>query len=264
MTSSRSRRSLVVVNLLGWIVVVVVNALATAIPLGGMTTGALSDLYPNLFVPAGITFAIWGLIYVLLGVFAVYGIVYTHREIEPVNGFPEKIGVLFALSCVANAGWIFAWQYRHVVLSLVSMLVLLAALIGTYLSLGIGRSRARRAERILVHVPMSVYLGWITVATIANVTAVIVRYHRGGFGGSEQAWAVAVISVGILVGLAAAFLRRDIAFALVIDWAVLGILLKRLAVGAGTAHGVVVVSIVGIVVLTLAAIVQVARGRARS
>ena len=112
MTSSQSRLPLAIANLIAFVVVVVVNALATTVPLGGMTIGQLSDLYPNLFVPAGLTFSIWGIIYILLGIYAVYGLVFSSRKSEPSNSFIEKVGVLFIMTCVANAGWIFAWQCR--------------------------------------------------------------------------------------------------------------------------------------------------------
>jgi hypothetical protein len=112
MTNSQSRLPLAIVNLIGFLVVVAVNALATTIPLGGMTTGQLSDLYPNLFVPAGLTFAIWGIIYLLLGIYVVYGLAFSVRKSEPSNSFIEKVSILFIISCLANVGWIFSWQYR--------------------------------------------------------------------------------------------------------------------------------------------------------
>jgi hypothetical protein len=134
MTSTQSRLPLAIANIVGFIVVVVVNALATTIPLGGMSTGELSDLYPNLFVPAGLTFSIWGIIYLLLGIYVVYGLVFSLRKSEPGESFMEKMGVLFLVTCVANAGWIFAWQYRVLPLSIIFMLVLLASLLAMGLS----------------------------------------------------------------------------------------------------------------------------------
>jgi hypothetical protein len=110
MTNARSRLPLAIVNLVAFVGVVVVNALATTIPLGGMSTGQLSDLYPNLFVPAGLTFSIWGVIYLLLAIYVIYSIVYSLGRMEPGSTFMEKSAVLFLISCVANAGWIFSWQ----------------------------------------------------------------------------------------------------------------------------------------------------------
>ena len=154
MTSSQSRLPLAIANLSAFVVVVIVNALATTIPLGGMTTGQLSDLYQNLFVPAGLTFSIWGIIYLLLGVYAVYGLVFSSGKSGPTNSFMEKVGILFVISCVANAGWIFSWQYRVLPLSLVCMVVLLVVLILIYNRLNVGRSSAAGSEKYMVHLPI--------------------------------------------------------------------------------------------------------------
>lgn len=261
MTSTSSRRPLAIANLIAFVGVVVVNALATTIPLGGMTTGQLSDLYPNLFVPAGLTFSIWGIIYILLGIYAVYGLVFSLKQSEPGNDFIEKVGLLFLVTCAANAGWIFSWQYRVLWLSLVCMLILLASLIIIYVRLSVGRSSAGSAEKFMVHLPMSIYLGWISIATIANVTALLVHYDWNRFGASEQFWAIVVISIGIVLGLLMAFNRKDIFHALVVDWAVLGILLKRLATDSGSNQGVIIIAIVGLCLLTLAILVQMVRGK---
>lgn len=259
---SNSRVGFAVVNLVGFVAVVVVNALATTIPLGGMTTGALSDLYPNLFVPAGLTFSIWGVIYLLLGIFVVYSLIFSARKAEPSNSFTDKVGVLFAVTCVANIGWIFSWQYRILPLSLICMVILLVSLIAIYNRLNIGRSGAASSEKYLVHLPMSIYLGWISIATIANVTALLVYYKWDRFGIDEQIWTVIVIAIGILLGVVALFYRGDIFYALVVDWAVLGILLKRMAVDPSRTQGVIIASIAGICVLTLSVIVQIVRRKA--
>jgi hypothetical protein len=261
MTNARSWLPLAIVNLVAFVGVVVVNALATTIPLGGMSTGQLSDLYPNLFVPAGLTFSIWGIIYILLAIYAIDSIVVSLRRSEPVNTFMEKSAFLFLISCAANAGWIFSWQYRILPLSLVCMVVLLLALIAMYVRLNVGRSGAASSEKYMVHLPVSVYLGWISIATIANVTALLVYYKWQRFGMSEQFWTIIMIAIGIALGLVFLFNRKDIFYALVIDWAVLGILLKRTAVSAPAAQGVIVASIVGICLLTLGIITQIARGK---
>ena len=261
MTSARFRIPLAIVNLFAFMVVIVVNALATTIPLGGMSTGQLSDLYPNLFVPAGLTFSIWGIIYILLAIYVVYSIVFSSRRSEPGNTFMEKSAVLFLITCIANAGWIFSWQYRVLPLSLVCMVVLLLSLIAMYVRLNVGRSGAASSEKYLVHLPVSFYLGWISIATIANVTALLVYYKWQRFGLGEQFWAIVMIAIGIVLGLLFLFYRRDIFYTLVVDWAVLGILLKRTAAAGPAAQGVVITSIVGICLLTLGIVIQIVRGK---
>jgi hypothetical protein len=245
--------------LLGFLGTVVVNALANILPLNGITTGELSDLYPNLFVPAGLTFAIWGLIYVLLAIFVIYQLIPSIRRDPQKVEFVQRIGPLFFISCTANIGWIFAWHYQIVPLSLVLMLILLGCLLAIYLRLSVGKSEATRAERYFLHVPFSVYLGWITIATIANVTALLVDINWSRWGLGEQFWAVAVIIVGIAITLSVLLTRKDIYYSLVVDWALLGILLKRLVDTAADDHGVVVVTIVGLVLVTGGVVAQLIR-----
>jgi hypothetical protein len=259
-SKSRSVVILSILNLLGFIGTVVVNALANILPINNITTGELSDLYPNLFVPAGLTFAIWGLIYVLLGIFVIYPLIPRVRRDPQKVEFVQKIGPLFFISCLANIGWIFTWHYQILPLSLVLMLVLLGCLLAIYMRLNIGKSEATRSARYFTHLPFSVYLGWITIATIANVTALLVDFNWSSWGLGEQFWAVAVIIVGIAIALSVLFTRKDIYYCLVVDWALLGILLKRLA-ATTPAQSVVIVAVVGLALITGTVITQLIRRR---
>ena len=259
MNRSRSVLILSILNLLGFLGTVVVNALANVLPINNITTGALSDLYPNLFVPAGLTFAVWGLIYVLLGIFVIYPLIPSVRRDPRKVDFVRRIGPLFFISCIANIGWIFAWHYQILPLSLIFMLILLGCLLFIYLRLNVGKSETTRAERYFAHLPFSVYLGWITIATIANVTALLVNINWNTWGLSEQFWAVAVIIVGIAIALSMLFTRKDIYYSLVVDWALLGILLKRLSVTTVPDQSVVIVTIVGLVLITGGVVAQLIR-----
>ena len=250
-----------ILNLLGFLGTIVVNGLAIALPINNKTTGELSDLYPNLFVPAGLTFSIWGLIYILLAIFAIYQLVIVIRKDTQESSFIDRIGLLFFGSSIVNIGWVFAWHYELVPLSLVLMLLLLGCLIAIYLRLHIGKSAPTKTEKYLVHLPFSVYLGWITIATIANVTALLVDINWNTFGLGEQFWAVAVIVVGIAIALSILFTRKDIFYCLVVDWALLGILIKRLAVETVPDQSVIVTTIVGLVLISVGIIVQGIRRR---
>ena len=261
MNKNRLVLSLSILNLLGFLGTVVVNALAVILPINDKTTEYLSDQYPNLFVPEGLTFAIWGLIYVLLGIFVIYPLVPRVRRDPQKVEFVRRIGPLFFISCLANIGWIFAWHYQILPLSLVFMLILLGCLLAIYLTLKVGRSEATKAERYLVHLPFSVYLGWITIATIANATALLVNINWNAWGLGEQFWAIAVIIVGIAIALSVLFTRKDIFYCLVVDWALLGILLKRLSVTTVPEQSVVIVTIVGLALLTGGVIAQLIRKR---
>ncbi len=259
MDKSGSNLFLSILNLLGFLGVVIVNGLANALPINNKTTGELSDQYPNLFVPAGLTFSIWGIIYILLAIFVIYQLIAAVRKEARISSFTEKIGILFFVAAAANIGWIFAWHYEILPLSMILMLLLLACLITIYLRLRIGRADSTNTEKYLVYLPFSIYLGWITIATIANATAWLVDANWNTFGLGEQFWAVTVIAVGIAIALTTLFNRKDIFYGLVVDWALLGILIKRLAVETTPDQNVVAAAIVGLVLISVSIIIQIVR-----
>ncbi len=236
-------------NVVGFIAVLIVNYLANALPIGGMDTWALSDLYPNLFVPAGLTFSIWGLIYLMLGVFVVYQIVDVYKKQS--KGIVQKIGIWFLLSCLANISWIFAWQYQQVALSLGIMLLFLVVLIVLSYKVSIGHKLGKRWEKICVQVPFSLYLGWLSVATIANVTTLLVHIGWGMRGVSDVIWTTVVIVVAALLALMALYKNADIIYSLVVIWAFLWIIIKRLAVDPVYASSIIWVLGICIAVISL-------------
>jgi hypothetical protein len=195
----------------------------------------------------------------LLGIFVIYPLIPSVRRDPQKVDFVQKIGPLFFISCLANIGWIFAWHYQILPLSLIFMLILLGCLLFIYLRLNVGKSETTRAERYFAHLPFSVYLGWITIATIANVTALLVNTNWNTWGLGEQFWAVAVIIVGIAIALSMLFTRKDIYYSLVVAWALLGILLKRLSVTTVPDQSVVIVTIVGLVLITGGVVAQLIR-----
>ncbi|MDZ7837625.1 MAG: hypothetical protein U5N58_06545 [Actinomycetota bacterium] len=174
-------------------------------------------------------------------------------------GLFNQIGILFILSSVFNMAWIFAWHYEIVWLSLIIMVLLLISLISIYTRLRVGKSSASNAEKYMVHFPFSVYLGWITIATIANVTALLVDLGWNRFGLSQQFWTVLVIAVGIIITLAVLFSRNDIFYSLVVVWAFLGILLKRLADTTVADLSVVITTIAGMAIIVICIIIQLIR-----
>lgn len=228
MTPRGKKRILQAGNVLAVIVTILINALAVILPLNGKTTQELSDNLPNLFVPAGITFSIWSIIYILWIVFAFYQARDFFKKEDIEMPFLERITFLFILSSVANSAWIFLWHYENVGLSLLMMLLLLVSLLLIHQRLKIGRSSVPLKEKICVHVPMSVYLGWITVATIANITAFLVSVNWDGFGIEPLTWTIIIIAVGTVLTFLMLVLRKDIAFSLVVLWAFFGIWLKRM------------------------------------
>jgi translocator protein len=205
-------------NVVAFIAVLLVNGLAGGTRLlNGRNTADVSAAYPTPVTPAGFTFSIWGIIYVLLLGFIVYQLLPRHRE----DSFNQRVSYLFILSSAFNISWLFLWQYNYIVLSVPLIFGLLITLAATYIRLNIGRSSASRNERIFVHLPFSVYLGWITIASIADVSSALVSLKWSGL--APVYWGVLVIVVALVIALAVLTTRRDIAYGLVLIWALSGI-----------------------------------------
>ncbi len=205
-----------------------VNGLANALPLNGMNTGQISDQFKVYFVPAGYVFSIWGLIYLGLIAFAIFQALGSQRE----NPRLRATGWWISLGGVANSAWIFFWHYQLFPLTLVAMLVLLSTLIITYLRLGVARSQVTPAEKWTTHLTFSIYLGWITVATVANVTSLLDYLKWDGFGVAPEIWMEIVLTTVLVIAALMNFTRRDIAYTAVILWALAGISVKHAAVPA--------------------------------
>ncbi|WP_020539460.1 tryptophan-rich sensory protein [Lewinella cohaerens] len=221
-------KTLQTLNLIGFLLVLLLNTLANALPLNGYNTGELSDRYPNFFVPAGFTFSIWGVIYLLLIIFIIYQLRSWWKKQDVDLSFVQKIGPWFFISCLANASWILAWHYLQITLSLLIMLIILGSLIIIYLRLGIGESSPTPpTNKWTVRLPFSIYLGWITVATIANVTTLLVDNGWQGGAIGPISWAAVMIVIAGLIGILILVKRADIGFVLVLIWAFYGIYAKQ-------------------------------------
>jgi benzodiazapine receptor len=214
------------INMVAFALTVVVNGLAGSTTiLGGKLTAEVSDANPTLITPAGYVFSIWGVIYILLGIFVVFQALPSQKG----KDYQGKISWLFVSSCLLNIAWLFLWQFEYLILSVVLMFLLLATLIAIYLRLDIGKSTASLGEKLAVHVPFSVYLGWITIASIANVAVTLVSTGWDGFGISQEIWAALIIVIAVLITLLVIAKRKDLAYGLVIIWALLGIGVKQSA-----------------------------------
>jgi tryptophan-rich sensory protein len=190
------------------------NYLANSLPLNNKTTGELSDSFPNLFVPAGITFSIWGIIYLLLAAYCV--LQFTGSDQESIS----RISWLFGISCLLNALWIVFWHYEKLPLSLLVMIAILVVLILINILI-------KGLPFGLIKIAFGIYLGWICIATIANVTALLVNYKWGGFGLSDEMWTIMMVSAGALITAIAVYRLNNPFIGLSVIWAFTGIIIKR-------------------------------------
>jgi translocator protein len=209
-------------NLLFFLGVIIVNTLSVVLPLGGNSTGEISDKYHTYLTPAGYAFSIWSIIYLLLAGFVIY-------QFRPNTGSRDSvqsIGIWFVLNCIFNMSWLFLWHYLYIELSLVAMVLILVSLIVIY-----RKTRAidhpTTGEQWLIRLPFSIYLGWISVATIVNVSVVLEKNNWDGFGLSDPAWAVIMLCVGTLLAVIVSFPHRDPIYPLVFVWAFIAIALEQ-------------------------------------
>jgi hypothetical protein len=249
-------RHLVVIAI--FLVTLVVNFLSQnpttfGTPLFPNTVNTIAERYQGqdlYFLPSAYVFAIWGVIY--LGVLAF--VVYHSSAAGRANAQMKRVGWLFVVSCVANMMWLFLFLYEQFATSTIAMLVLLASLIGIYLTLNIGhKAPLSNRERWSAHVPFSTYLGWITVATVANFTYALYVANWDGFGIARDTWAVIMMAVAAVVTLAMIITRRDIAYTLVVAWALVGIWNRysNVSIVATTALALTGVILVAMVVRTV-------------
>ncbi len=191
--------------------------------------GQVSDKYDSIFTPAGITFAIWGVIYISLLAFCIYHLVmaFRHNINHPANTGITRMGVWFILNNLGTAAWIYVWTNEMITASLVLIFFQLLTLIIINLRLGIHDPHQDLAAKIFTHFPLSIYFGWLTIATIANASIYLLDSGWDGFGYNPVYWTRIMIGVAVFLAATVVFTRHNVFFGLVIIWALYGIILKR-------------------------------------
>jgi len=234
-------RFLKLFTLFGLIQMITINSLANILPINGMTTGALSDQLKNLFTPQGATFSIWGLIYLLLCLFTITIIT------KPIDAKIKKLAQLFIVNSLLNSGWIFAWHYQYLFVSLIIMTSLLINLVQINILI-----KDEVSNKLVYQLPFTIYFGWITIAMIANVTAFLVYYQWSGFGISHETWTLIILTIGILISLSQVIYFKKISYVLVIIWAFYGIYVKQVsASGFNNQYpNIVLLVLIGIIILS--------------
>lgn len=228
------------------------NILAVTLPLGGRDTGEVSALYENLFTPAGFTFSIWSVIYIGLTAFTVYQFLPSQAN----NAVVQRVAVLFIVSCLLNLSWLLAWHFLWIGTSVVIMVLLLLTLILIYLHVTRRSSENTPTYRFMVALPFRIYLGWISVATIANISAYLTSVGWDGGPISGIGWTLIMIAATVVLGLLSLWTRRDYFYPLVLVWGLSGI-----AAGQTQEPAVMIGGIIGALLLLAAIVYTFMRSR---
>jgi hypothetical protein len=203
----------------------IVNVISNIFPLNGLSIGEISNtLFQNvLIIPANYAFAIWGLIYLGLFAFAIYQFLPSQKNDSDLR----KTGYLLVIASIAQSIWVYLFLSRLFFLSVVAMLLILLPLIAVYLRLDIGKKSVTRQKKWFIHRPISIYLSWISVATIVNIACALYAQDWNGWGISAEIWTIILLLIASAIAVIILFQRQDIAYAGVTVWAILAIAIKH-------------------------------------
>jgi hypothetical protein len=240
--------------------VIAVNAMASMNMLNGKSPADISDKYDSLFTPTGITFSIWGLIYLSLLGFIIYQLwlAFSNKHLPELEQFMERLRGWWLISCLANTCWLFAWHYELLPFSILIMLTLLVSLLAININFNIALQKVSWPQKLFIHLPFSLYLGWITVATVANIAALWVYT---GWNGPDIPWTIFLILICTVAAMLLLIKRKNIVVGLVAIWALSGIILKRQETGGPAAIPVTIACITAIVVIIIAILTQLLKKR---
>ena len=234
--------------------------------LSGQTIGDVSDKYFTLFTPAGITFAIWGVIYLALAAFCVYHLVKAFKEdaSHEANRAISRMGYLFIINSLATGLWTIAWVHEWLLVSVGLMLIQLVTLILIQLTVGIYNPKRSAASRWFTQFPLSIYFGWICIATVANISATLVGYSWHGFGLPPEFWTMLMIAVAAAITVFVVLTRRNAFVGVVTIWAFYGIILKHQALSLASSQDIITTAWLCLALVVLAVLFIVYRNISQS
>jgi hypothetical protein len=204
---------------------IVVNTFSNLFPLNGVNIAKLSNTLftPVQIIPANYAFAIWGLIYIGLIAFGIFQLQPNQRQ----NPRLRQGGYLLVWACLAQCVWIYLFLARLFPWSIIAMVGILLPLIGLYTRLRMSSQRLSRRERWFVDSPISIYLGWITVATVVNVAIALYSLNWDGWGIAPSLWTVVMMIVSAAIAALILIQKRDLAYLFVIVWALVAITIRH-------------------------------------
>lgn len=222
-------RLLAIFNFFALSIHIIMSAAAQFKWFAGMDVAEVSNLFPTLFTPAGITFSIWGVIYLALLAMCIYHLVisFTKDDQHKANQSVRKMGYWFIINNLCTAGWLFAWTQQQIGVAELLIIVQLISLVIVHSLLGIQEPEDSFVNKLFTQAPLSIYLGWISIASIANTAVYLVYIGWDGWGLDSMAWTLLMIGAAMIITTMMIFFRNNILFGVVVMWALAGIIIKQ-------------------------------------
>lgn len=227
-----------------------------------LDVGQVSARHDTVFAPAGITFVIWGVIYLSLLTFCFFHlyIAFSKSDLLQTNLDTQNMGWLFIINNLATGFWLLAWVNEELLVSVILIVIQLVTLVFISVKAHISSPDRPISIKIFTQFPLSIYFAWICIATIANVSAYLKSINWSGLGISESYWTIIMIGAATLISLFVILVRRNIPFGFVLLWALYGIVLKRQQVNPIDFEIVINAAYSAFVVILIALIIRIVSG----
>ena len=234
-------RLFAIMNCLFFLAAFSVSTLSQFKVFNNQNNAEISAKHETMFTPAGITFAIWGLIYFALFSFVIYHLVKAFKEKQnsEANVSIEKIGYLFTLNNLATMLWVFAFSFERLGLSLLLIVIQLLTLLKIVINLKVYDPYKSLNSRIFTQLPISIYFGWICIATIANFAVYLVSIGWDG-GISPRTWTLVLVWAAAALSIFMTIFKKNPFFGLVVMWALYGIQFKLKAIDASSFYNLII------------------------
>jgi len=220
------KKILAIINFLSVILVLVINGLSQSQRWNNTTVGEISNKFGNLFTPASYAFSIWGLIFLMLIAYGIYQLYMAFANTAD-SKYISQTGWWFTLANIGNAGWVVAFTYDQILLSVGIMIVILVSLLHVIVRTNMNLEEVSLKTRALAWTPIALYAGWISVATIANFSAYFASIDFMGSQLTQIIWTIALITIAVLINILMVWTRNLRVFAGVAVWALIAIFMRH-------------------------------------
>jgi hypothetical protein len=254
-------KALAIFNAVSLLIHISIAYFTQAKMISSQDVGEVSAKYESLFTPAGMTFGIWVIIYTTLGLLCLYHIIiaYKHDKPHPANTDLLRMNGWFIFVNLASAAWLIAWVHEELAVSVVLIFAQLLGLAIIHQRLRLYDPLKPAGLKLATQFPLSIYLGWISIAAIANSSSYLSSIQWDGFGISASKWVIIMMSGAVLLSALMIFARKNIHFGLVVAWGLYGIILKRQAINAELYEPVIITAWAAIGLIFLFSVVQLIR-----